>query len=187
LASDDISLSREKNFKAVDDIPWPRRIVMAPFPIFLNPDKYAVRIPVKKIVADRKVSEEGVERYKRLYKDKVDVGAIIVVRHPKKDLYAVLDGHHRFWALKELGAKTIKCAVIQDYYGLTFLMAKRGFYQPAPEFTKHLRVPILSWGEGLLTYLEAFKKDPFSMLGERLQRKRKKKGREKEPSEDDLI
>ena len=160
---------------------------MAPFPIFLNPDKYAVRIPVKKIVADRKVSEEGVERYKRLYKDKVDVGAIIVVRHPKKDLYAVLDGHHRFWALKELGAKTIKCAVIQDYYGLTFLMTKKGFYQPTPEFTKQLRIPIMRWGEGLLTYLETFKIDPLSMFGERLQLKRKKKGKVKEPSEDDLI
>jgi len=160
---------------------------MAAFPIFLNPDRYAVRIPVKKIVADRKVTEEGVERYKRLYKDKGDVGTIIVVRHPKKDLYAVLDGHHRFWALKELGARTIKCAVIQDYYGLTFLMTKRGFYQPTPEFTKHLRIPILRWGAGLLTYLEEFRMEPLSMLGERLLIKPKKKRTVKEPSEDDLI
>jgi ParB-like chromosome segregation protein Spo0J len=154
-------------------------------PIFLHPDEYAEQIPVARIVADKRVIKEGVERYKKLFKKTGDLGTIIVVRHPRKELYAVLDGHHRFWALKELGVRTIKCAVIQDYYGLTFILTEKGFYQPTAEFTKQLRIPILRWGEGLLSYLEEFKKDPLSMLGERLQRKPKKKG--KEPSEDELI
>jgi hypothetical protein len=160
---------------------------MTALALWLNPDKYAQEVPVELIVADKKVFKEGVERYKKLIKKGGNVGTIIVVRHPRKEIYAVLDGHHRFWAAKELGMKRIKCAVIVDYYGLTFHLIKKGFYQPSPEFTKRLRVPVLRWGEGMLKYLEQFKEDPLSMFGERTSARGEKKGKKEDLEEDDLI
>ena len=160
---------------------------MTALAVFLNPDKHSEDIPVVKIVAAKKVYKEGVERYKRLIKKGGDIGTLIVVKHPKKELYAVLDGHHRFWAAKELGRKTIKCAVVVDYYGLTFHLTKKGFYQPAPDFTKRLRVPILRWGEEMVKYLEEFKENPLNMLGERPKAVGLIKKKKKPLEEDDLI
>jgi hypothetical protein len=65
------------------------------FDVFSNPEKYLVQLPIDKIIADSKVSREGVEGYKQRIKDGEKVGLIIVVKHPKFDVYAVLDGHHR--------------------------------------------------------------------------------------------
>jgi hypothetical protein len=111
------------------------------YDILKNPEKYAEYISIKKIVADSKVYSEGVKKYENRIRNGDDIGTIIVIKHPKKELYAVLDGHHRYWAQKEMGIKEIKCAVIQDYFGLLFSVTKEGLLQPTKEFTKYLRVP----------------------------------------------
>jgi hypothetical protein len=160
---------------------------MTAITVFLNPEKFAQDIPVKQIVADKKVYKDGVERYKKLLKKGKDIGTLIVVKHPKKDLYAVLDGHHRFWALKEMGAKHVKCAVVIDYYGLTFELTKKGFYQPSPEITKKLRVPVHEWGKEMVCYLNEFKKDPLRMLGDRVEALSLIKRKKKPLEDDDLI
>ena len=67
---------------------------------------------------------------------------IIVIKHPNKELYAVLDGHHRFKAARLNGLKTIKAVVVDDYTGLGFEFTRQGIFQPTPEFTRYVRIPI---------------------------------------------
>ena len=88
------------------------------------------------------------------------IKAIVVVKHPKKDYYAVLDGHHRFWAQKTLGYATIKCAVIEDFFGLGFHMTKNGIFQPDPRFTRYVRIPL----KRFYSYITEFIKDPENSL-----------------------
>ena len=75
--------------------------------VFQNPEKYLVRVPIEEIVADTKVSREGVERYKQRIKSGEKIAPVIVVKHPKFEKYAVLDGHHRYYAYLELGKKKL--------------------------------------------------------------------------------
>jgi ParB-like chromosome segregation protein Spo0J len=134
---------------------------------YKDPEKHAREIEVSRIVADEKVHEEGVGRYAESIRDGRGVKPIIVIKHPKKDEYAVLDGHHRFWALKESGAKTVRCAVVEDYIGLGFHLTKNGVFQPSAEFTKYVRAP----AKQLQDYLTRFLKDPDDMLREQLKLK----------------
>jgi len=120
---------------------------LEPINVFFNPDKHRVDIKVKKIIADKKVYPKGVERYKNMLKSGRDIGTIVVVKHPERDLYTVLDGHHRFWALKEMRFNEIKCAVIQDPFGLLFDLAKDGYLQPTVELTQHFVVPFKKFEE----------------------------------------
>ena len=46
---------------------------------FSNPEKYLVRLPVEKIIADTKVSREGVDKYKQKIKCGEKVAPIIEV------------------------------------------------------------------------------------------------------------
>jgi|GEM_PF-3480259 len=64
--------------------------------VFFQPWKYVVRLPLEKLTADPKVSLQGVEFYKQKIVNGEKLRPIIVVKHPRKDAYAVLDGHHRF-------------------------------------------------------------------------------------------
>jgi len=133
---------------------------LEPIDVFFNPDKHSVNISIKKITADRKVYPEGVERYKSMLKLGRDIGTIVVVKHPEKDLYAVLDGHHRFFALKEMKFNKIKCAVIQDPFGILFNLTKDGYIQPIPELTQYLVVPLKRFEE----QLNELKKRHFNRL-----------------------
>jgi hypothetical protein len=166
--------------------PRPKKKPLGPVPILLHPEDFAERISVKLVVADKKVDKDRVEHFLKALRAKEDVGTLVVVKHPEKKLYAVLDGHHRFWALKEFGAKTISCAVILDYTGLTFQLTKKGFYQPSSEITKNLRVPVKKWGAETLSYLKMFKEDPLSMLGDRIENGPKWKKRKKIVEENNI-
>ncbi len=117
--------------------------------IFLFPEKYSVPLPIDQIVADAKVDVDGVIRYKEQLASGKQLRPIVVVKHPRKDLYAVVDGHHRFFAQIEFGQKDIDCAVIQDFVGFMFQLTKDGWLQPHPAFTKHVRVPILEFHQKL--------------------------------------
>ncbi len=117
--------------------------------IFLFPEKYSVPLPIDQIVADAKVDVDGVIRYKEQLASGKQLRPIVVVKHPRKDLYAVVDGHHRFFAQIEFGQKDIDCAVIQDFVGFMFQLTKDGWLQPHPGFTKHVRVPILEFHQKL--------------------------------------
>jgi len=120
---------------------------LEPIDVFFNPDKHRVSISVKKIIADKKVYRKGVERYKTVLESGKDLATIVVVKHPEKDLYAVLDGHHRFWALKETKVNEIQCAVIQDPLGILFNLTKDGYLQPTVELTQHFVVPLKKFEE----------------------------------------
>ena len=84
------------------------------FKAYSNPDRYSIDLPLEKILANNKVDVDGVYRFIRKVKSGESLKTIVVVKHPEKEYFVVLDGHHRFWALKELGMSTIKCAVVED-------------------------------------------------------------------------
>jgi len=128
--------------------------------VFIDPDKYKEKISVDKIIADLKVYRQGVERYKEMLKQGKDLGTIIVLKHPREDFFAVVDGHHRFIAQQESGIKEVDCAIVGDFSSFIFYMTKDGWFQPSPEITQYVRVPILQFQEDLKKFLEEFIKNP---------------------------
>ena len=128
--------------------------------IYSNPDKYAIELPIDKIVADTKVDNGRVNHFVNIIKQDNSVKAVVVVKHPREDYYAVLDGHHRFWAQKKIGMSTIKSAVVKDLFGLGFHMTKNGLLQPDPKFTKYIRVPLKKF----CSYITGFVEDPERSL-----------------------
>ena len=92
--------------------------------VYVNPEKYLVRLPIDKVVADSKVYSDVVCRYGRRIANGEKLAPIIVIKHPKKDQYAIVDGHHRFHAYVQAGKKEIDCAVEGVFPGVVFYMAK---------------------------------------------------------------
>lgn len=132
--------------------------------VFSNPEKHVVRLPIEKIVADSKVVREGVEGYKQRIKSGEKVGLIIVVKHPKFDVYAVLDGHHRYYALLELGNRVIDCALAGDFSSIVFYMTKHGFFQPSAEVRKEIHKQTLQFHQNLQEFLDSFSKNPYALV-----------------------
>jgi len=128
------------------------------------PSKFAVELPVDRIVCDGKVDEGHVERILEDMDDPARLKPIVVIKHPRQEVYAVLDGHHRFSAARRRGATTVRATVVDDYVGLGFELTKRGVFQPTPLFTRHVRVP----AKRLARYMERFLKQPREMLREEL-------------------
>jgi hypothetical protein len=88
--------------------------------VFSNPEKYLIRLPIERLVADTKVSPEAVELYKQKIKNGEKIAPLIVVKHPKFDVYAVLDGHHRYYSYLEMGKKEVNCALAGDFSSVIF-------------------------------------------------------------------
>jgi hypothetical protein len=128
--------------------------------IFANPEKYLIRLPIEKIIADTKVDPEFVEKYKQKIKNGEKVAPIIVVKHPKYEVYAVLDGHHRYYAYLELGKKIVNCALAGDFSSVFFFMTQHGYFQPKPEIRQELRTPIPFLHENVEEFLKNFLKTP---------------------------
>jgi hypothetical protein len=124
--------------------------------VFIHPNKYAVWLPLAKIVADSKVSRQGIELYKQKIAQNQKINPIIVVKHPRKDLYAVLDGHHRYYAYLELGRKELECALAGDYSSVIFYLTQHGYFQPSAEFTEGFRQPALRLHQNLKQFLANF-------------------------------
>ena len=127
--------------------------------VFANPEKYLIRLPIEKIVADTKVSPEAIELYKQKIKNGEKIPPIIVVKHPKFEVYAVLDGHHRYYAYSELGKKEINCALAGNFSSVIFYMTKNGYFQPKPEAKEETQKPN-QFHENLQDFLQNFLKDP---------------------------
>jgi hypothetical protein len=128
--------------------------------VFANPEKYLVRLPIKKLVADTKVDPEAIEMYKKKIQNGEKIGPLIVVKHPKYDVYAVLDGHHRYYALLELGKKKVDCALAGDFSSLMFYMTEHGYFQPKPETKEENQKKIINLHENVQDFLHNFLKDP---------------------------
>jgi hypothetical protein len=128
--------------------------------VFANPEKYLLRLPIEKIVADTKVSPEAIEMYKQKIKNGEKIAPIIVVKHPKFEVYAVLDGHHRYYALLELGRKQVDCALAGDFSSVIFYMTQQGFFQPKPETKEEHEKATLHFHDNLQEFLQNFLKDP---------------------------
>jgi len=107
---------------------------------YTRPDKYAVDLPIDKVVCDEDVDDDYVQRLAEM--DLSKLKPIIVIKHPHKEIYAVLDGHHRFKAARLSGVRMIKAAVVDDYVGLGFELTRQGVFQPSPDFTRYVRLPL---------------------------------------------
>lgn len=117
------------------------------------------KINIQNIVADPKVFRKGIDRYKEKILKNEKIKPIRVLKHPKKDLYAVLDGHHRFYAFLEAGITEIECSVIK---APTFLFdgTAKGWLQPHPAITKNVRIPM----KRFTNYMIQFRKYPEKLL-----------------------
>lgn len=111
-------------------------------------------IEIDKIIADAKVYSDGVKMYEEMMKRDEETGLIVLVKHPSKDLYAVLDGHHRFHAYLKLGVKEVPCIVLPAMIGFLFDITKEGVLQPTEEFTKYVRVPFKKIESFLIRFLD---------------------------------
>jgi hypothetical protein len=125
---------------------------------YFDPEKHAKEIPVERVVSDEKVDKDHVARLGKSGLDPTRMRPIVVIKHPKVDAYAVLDGHHRFHIVQGMGEETIRAAVVDDYVGLGFYLTKKGVFQPTPEFTKYIRIPL----KRFVWWMTAFLNDPFS-------------------------
>ena len=137
------------------------------FRAYTSPDKHALELPIDHIVADTKVHEGWVNELTNNCDHPSEFKAIVVVKHPKQEIYAVLDGHHRFEAAKRSGMTTIKAAVVDDYIGLGFHLTKHGTFQPPAEVTKYIRVPI----KRFTIFMERFLKSPREVLQQQMQKR----------------
>jgi uncharacterized ParB-like nuclease family protein len=127
--------------------------------VLVNPKRYARPIKLDKIIADTKYSKSCVEYYKKKIEANKPIDPIVVVKHPHQDVYAVLDGHHRYYAHRELGKETISCAVAEDYSSVLFYLTERGYLQPSAEITEHLRQPAKKMHKNLREFLVDFLDD----------------------------
>jgi hypothetical protein len=126
------------------------------FRAYFHPAKHAQEIPVELVVSDEKVDEDHVARMGEGGLDPATMRPIVVIRHPKVEAYAVLDGHHRFSIVRKMGLGTVRAAVVDDYVGLGFFLTERGVFQPTPGFTKYVRIPL----KRFVWWMTAFLKDP---------------------------
>jgi ParB-like nuclease domain len=128
--------------------------------VFANPEKYLVRLPIEKLVADTKVDPEAIETYKKKIQNGEKIAPLIVIKHPKYDVYAVIDGHHRYYALLELGKKEVECALAGDFSSVVFYMTEHGYFQPKPETKEEDQKKIIHLHENVQDFLQNFLKDP---------------------------
>ena len=128
--------------------------------VFANPEKYLLRLPIQKLVADTKVDPEAIEMYKKKIQNGEKIAPLIVIKHPKFDVYAVLDGHHRYYALLEMGRKTVNCALAGDFSSVVFYMTEHGYFQPKPETKEENQKKLIRLHENVQDFLQNFLRDP---------------------------
>ena len=86
-------------------------------------------LPIDKIVADS--SEEAIEMYKRKNPERRE-NCHMVLKHPKFDVYAVVDGHHRYYAFcfRDDGRKRSNVLLRAISTSVLFYLTEHGFFQP---------------------------------------------------------
>lgn len=131
-----------------------------PFEKLVQPEKHKEKIDMRKIVAAPKTYKKGVEKYKEWILAGKTVRPIVVLKHPDEDVYAVLDGHHRFYAFLELGFQDVDAAVIRSRTKFLFNRTKDGWLQPTPRMTKFIRTPAIV----LAKYVNSFVRNPRKLL-----------------------
>lgn len=83
-------------------------------------DKYPkVNIPVEDLIPNQPIEDEKYKDYQdmvdsiiRKYKKNKSLMPIMV--HKMKKGYKIIDGHHRWTALRQMGKKTAKCIVVPN-------------------------------------------------------------------------
>jgi hypothetical protein len=128
--------------------------------VFANPEKYLICLPIEKLVADTKVDPQAIEMYKKKIQNGEKIAPLIVIKHPNLEVYAVLDGHHRYYALLEMSKKMVNCALAGDFSSVIFYMTQHGYFQPKPETKEENQKKIINLHENVQDFLQNFLKDP---------------------------
>jgi len=128
--------------------------------VFANPEKYLICLPIEKLIADTKVDPEAIEMYKKKIQNGEKIAPLIVIKHPKFEVYAVLDGHHRYYALLEMGKKKVNCALAGDFSSVIFYLTEKGFFQPNMETKGEMQKSVFQLHENVQDFLKSFLKDP---------------------------
>jgi len=156
-----------------------------PFAKLVHPEKYVEKVDIKKVVAAPKFYKKGVEKYKEKISSGQTVKPIVVLKHPTEDLFAVLDGHHRFYAFLELGFQNIDVAVMRSNKFL-FEKTKDGWLQPTPKMTKYIHIPTIVLSRYVNNFISnpkeklKFTKAALAKVKTRISTLRKKKPKEVE-------
>lgn len=128
---------------------------------FSFPNRYKQNLPINRIVCDQKVVEEGISHYQEKLEMGHDPKPLIVIKHPNEEMYAVLDGHHRFQAMKKMGMHRVPAVVVNAYLKPVFTLTKKGYFQPTPIVTKYVRIPF----KKLTAYMKGFLENSWQLLG----------------------
>ena len=91
----------------------------------------------RKVIADTNAHRQIVECYRCKIANGESILPIVVIKNPGKDIYAVLDGHYRYYACLESVIEEMKCAFAGDFSSLVVLAARYGFFQSAGEITEY--------------------------------------------------
>lgn len=124
------------------------------------PEKFKEELPIDRIVTDRKVADDGVSHYHDRFEKGHNPKPLVVIKHPKEEVYAVLDGHHRFEAMKRVGLEEVPVVVVDAYVEPVFTMTKKGYFQPTPAITRYIRIPFKRFA----AYMKEFLDDPWQLL-----------------------
>jgi len=110
-------------------------------------------VVIGKLHISSKVSRKGVDMYKDKLKSGVTLDPVRVVKHPKEERYAVLDGNHKAHAHKEMGFLEIKCVIYRDPFGFLYFLTEQGMLQPPAFITDYFRIPLKRIGDNLRNLL----------------------------------
>ena len=82
--------------------------MLDPFQKLLHPENYKEKIEIKKYYCPDILQKRCRKIQRKFIWRKYQ---IVVLKHPHEEYYAVLDGHHRFYAYYELGPKELRVAI----------------------------------------------------------------------------
>lgn len=142
--------------KSVVSILWPflndeifKPAVSALAKVSLAPDDYTRWVRMDEIECDSVVHIPKVRKFIELLKEGKRFPPIQAIRHPlypEVRKYAVLNGHHRYFAYKALGRKRIQVIVIEGgTYGVLYELTKRGVFQVNDKYQAFIRNPVEKW------------------------------------------
>ena len=130
-----------------DEIVKPMATALAK--VALAPDDYTHWVRMCELECDSVVHIPKVKKFIELVKKGVVFPPIQAIRHPlwpEIRKYAILNGHHRYFAYKALGRKRIQVIVIDaGAYGVLYELTKRGVFQVNDRFQAVIRNPIEKW------------------------------------------
>jgi len=115
--------------------------------VALAPDEYTRWVNIDQLECDTVIHKPKLRKFVELMKDKkMRFPPIQAIKHPlwpKVKRYAVLNGHHRYFAYRVLKRKRIQAILVEGgSYGILYELTKRGVFQVNDTYQAVIRNPI---------------------------------------------